>query len=278
MENSGTGIVQSLERALNIMDILSTCPEGLSIKDLSNETGLHKSTIHRLLQTLRSKNYVYQDHRTERYHLGAKILEMSANMLEGSDIRSIAKPVLENLCMNIHETVHLSILDGSNAVYIDKLDDPNRVLRMYSQIGKRIPVFCSAVGKALVAWLDKRELQKVLDGIQYEQKTQFTVMDHESFLAELNHVRNCGYAIDWAEHEEDIFCVAAPVFDREKRVVAAISTATIRWGLSVELFCEMRRQVWQAAKQVSKYLGCGCYPIVFVPDENEIARINDLHQ
>lgn len=276
MANNNTGNVQSLERSLTIIDILSAHPEGLSIKDLSEKTELHKSTVHRLLQTLRTRNYVYQDRRTERYHLGAKILEIAASMMESYDIRSVARPVLEDLCDGIQETVHLSILDGTDAVYIDKLENQSRVLRMYSQVGKRIPVFCSAIGKAMVAWLDDTALQKIVDNIRFEKKTPYTLADKGTFLDNLKQIRTCGYAVDWLEHEESILCVASPIFDQEKHVVAAISISTVVWGLTADLFCKMREQVYQAAKRISMYLGCGSYPAAFVPSEEEVLRICQL--
>ena len=275
-KTNASTVVQSLERALVIVDILSTNADGLSIKELSEQTELHKSTVYRLLQTLRAHNYVYQDYRTERYHLGAKILELSANMIERYDIRSLARPVLENLCNTIGETVHLSILDGCDSVYIDKIENENRVIRMYSQIGKRIPVFCSSTGKVLVAWADEPERQRILDNIQFKRRTPNTIVDMDSYLKNLEEVRAHGYAVDWFEHEDSIFCIASPVFDREKNVVAAISVSATAWDLSVSLYSTMRQQVWLAAQLVSKYLGCANYPIHFSPSCDEIQRIEEM--
>jgi len=265
--------VQSLERALIIMDTLSSQTNGLSIKELSERTNLHKSTVHRLLQTLRLYNYVYQDNRTEQYHLGAKILEMGANMMDSFDVRTIARPVLESLCKEVGEAVHLCILDGLAAVYIDKIDNETRSIRMYSQIGKRIPVFCSASGKVLIAWLDSRERNNLVSQIQFTKYTETTLADQQSLLVELDETTRKGYAVDWFEHEDSVFCVASPVFNREKRVAAAVSVSAGCWNMDLELFNKMRREVFRAAKQISKYMGCGTYPIAFDPVEEDIAKL-----
>lgn len=147
---------------------------------------------------------------------------------------------------------------------------------MYSQIGKRIPVFCSSIGKALVAWTNEPERQRILDSIQFKRRTKNTIVDLDSYLKNLEEVRAHGYAVDWFEHEDSIFCIASPVFDREKNVVAAISVSATAWDLSVSLYSTMRQQVWLAAQLVSKYLGCANYPIPFSPSPDEIQRIEEM--
>lgn len=269
----GIAYVQSLERALNIMDVLSTKSEGYSIKDLSADTGLNKSTVHRLLQTLRAHGYVYQDRQTEEYHLGYKILELSAHVMESFDIRSIARPLLEELCASTREAVHLSVLDDLDTIYIDKIDNAQRTIRMYSQIGKRIPVYCSATGKALLSLMGPSQLGQLVSRISFERKTNNTITCADDLFAELADVRKHGYAVDWFEHEDSIFCVAAPIFDREKKSIAAISVSAAIWDLSMELFFKMSEQVYLSAKRISKYLGCGDYPLVFLPRPKDQERI-----
>ena len=114
--------VQSLERALQIMNYLGTQTNGCGLRELSRQTGLNKSTVYRMLQTLCAYGYVYQDRNTEDYHLGLKILELSAQIMDGFDIRSIARPVLEDLCAVTGESVHLSVLNGLDAIYIENAD------------------------------------------------------------------------------------------------------------------------------------------------------------
>ena len=272
METDTKSSVQSIDRALSIIEILST-NNGLSIKSLSEKTSLHKSTVYRLLQTLRMHNYVYQDSRTEQYFLGAKILELSANLMSNLDIRSVARPVLEKLCIETKQTVHLCILDGTDAVYIDKLENEHQAIRMYSQIGKHIPAYCSSAGKALVAWSEEEVRNRVISSINFFTRTKHTIINKEDYLRELAAVLRKGYAVDWCEHEENIWCVAAPVFDREQRVIAAISVSAGVWSLNAEQFVNMCEKTSWAAKTVSKYMGCRNSPATFSLDEADIRRI-----
>lgn len=267
--------VQSLERALQIMNYLGTQTNGCGLRELSRQTGLNKSTVYRMLQTLCAYGYVYQDRNTEDYHLGLKILELSAQIMDGFDIRSIARPVLEDLCAVTGESVHLSVLNGLDAIYIEKIDNSQRTIRMYSQIGKHIPIYCSASGKALVAWMDGVELQQLISHIEFRPKTKYTIMSIQALNEDLAETRRQGYAVDWFEHEDSIFCIAAPIFDREKRIIAAISVSAAQWDLSMELFSKMREQAFLSARKISKYLGCGTYPIQFQPTGRDQERIQN---
>ena len=271
-KNSG---VQSLERALNIIEALSARSGGLGVSEISEVTHLHKSTVHRLLSTLRSYNYVYQDARTEKYLLGSKILEISGSIMDGFDVRTIARPVLEELCRDVGEAVHLCILDGLDAVYIDKIDNESRSIRMYSQIGKRIPVYSSASGKVLLAEENKDKLELLASRLDFINFTKYTIKNKESFLSEISQIPKRGYAVDWFEHEDSVLCIAAPIFNLEKKIVAAISVSAGIWNLDENLFSKMREEVYLAAKKVSKYMGASSYPIEFSPDENDLIRLTE---
>ncbi len=271
-KNSG---VQSLERALNIIEALSSRSGGLGVSEISEVTHLHKSTVHRLLSTLRAYNYVYQDARTEKYLLGSKILEISGSIMDGFDVRTIARPVLEALCRDVGEAVHLCILDSLDAVYIDKIDNETRSIRMYSQIGKRIPVYSSASGKVLLAGENKDKLELLASRLDFITFTKYTIKNKESFISEISDISKRGYAVDWFEHEDSVLCIAAPIFNLEKKIVAAISVSAGIWNLDDALFSKMREEVYFAAKKVSKYMGCGSYPIDFNPAENDLIRLTE---
>ena len=189
MNNEAKPSVQSLERALILLDRLSENPGGCTLKRLGELTSLHKSTIHRLLHTLINYGYVYQDDTTERYHMGYKPLSLSNTLLENMDIRDIARPFLKELCDVTGKTVHLLIQNGADAVYIDKVENPNRAIRMYSQIGKRIPLYCSASGKVLLAWLPEEKIRLTLGESPFKRYTKNTICDIESLLIDFRAVR-----------------------------------------------------------------------------------------
>lgn len=268
MKNSTNTNVQSLERALILLEKLSENPDGCSIKRLTELTSLHKSTVHRLLHTLANYGYTYQDDSTERYHLGYKPLALSNALLESMDIRSIARPFLKELCDLSGETVHLQIQNGAYAVYIDKVENHNRAISMYSQIGKRIPMYCSAGGKALLAWQSEDRVRSIVGEQPFKCYTKNTIGDIDTLLKELAQIRSQGYAVDWFEHEDNIFCIASPVFGSTNQVVAAVSLSGILLQTAdTPHFAKYPVQVDKAAHQISMRLGCTRYPVVFnAPD------------
>lgn len=263
-----SGNVQSLERAFILLEVLAANSEGCSIKHLSGETGLHKSTVHRLLQTLMSFGYVRQEKSTERYHLGMAILSLSGALLDGLDIRTAARPLMQELCQKTGETVNLSVLSSSFAVFVDKVGNPNRTIQVYSQIGKSVPIYCSSSGKALLAWLPEEQAHTLLGEGPFRRYTPDTITDPEVLFEQLKVIRASGYAVDWAEVEENVFCVAAPIFDRFEQVVAAISISGTTLNVVPEAVLSLCKQINRTARLVSERLGCAHSPAVFNPPQS----------
>ncbi|MGE5614314.1 MAG: IclR family transcriptional regulator [Bacillota bacterium] len=255
--------VQSLERALAILDKLSEKPNGCSIKYLSEATKLNKSTVHRLLHTLIKCGYARQDAKSDLYYLGMRILELSSNMIHNTDIVHIAKPFIRNLCHETGQVIQLTIRSDNYAVFIDKVENPRQVVRMYSQIGKSIPVYCSSSGKALLAWEPDEEILNVINSIEFVQYTDTTICNKESLLNQLQDIRKKGYATDWFEHEEDICCIAAPIFNSNNQTVAAICLAGTMLQINSSVLANYACKVNETARLISRELGCLNYPAVF---------------
>jgi len=214
--------VQSLERALTILNKLSEYPDGIQIARLSEQVGLTKSTVHRLLATLSSMNYVVKDEETDKYKLGLQVLFLSRNLLNNSNIVTIAKPYLERLSQEVNETVHLCIEDQGEVVYIDKIES-NQTIRMYSRIGSRAPMYCTGVGKILLSDKDQDTLEKIASTIHFIPKTPNTITSKEEFLKEIERVKNQGYALDNAENEAVLMCIASPIYDHRGKIIASFS-------------------------------------------------------
>ncbi|SHM67347.1 IclR family transcriptional regulator [Gracilibacillus kekensis] len=217
-------MVQSVERTLSILELLGKHPDGLSMTVLAKEINLAKSTTHRLLNTLLVKGYVQQDHQTGYYALGTQCLVLASHLLNNMDIRTVAKEALHNLSRTTAEVVHLCIHDRNEVVYIDKVES-KQTLRMYSQIGRRAYMHCTGVGKVLLADFEPDELDQYIKEQGLPKFTGTTIIDSDRLQAELTMIKEKGYAIDEQEHENGIRCIAAPVFDHEGKVVAAISIA-----------------------------------------------------
>jgi DNA-binding IclR family transcriptional regulator len=246
--------VQSLERALKILDVLAKNPDGLGVTEISREIDLHKSTVYRLLSTFVKWGYVDQDKKLEKYKLGLKIVELSNCILSSLGLREVARPYLEELMKYANEVVHLCVLSDGEVVYIDKVECPSTI-RMYSQIGKRAPVHCTGVGKAILAFLPEEEAIRILKAKGLPQKTPNTITNLEEMLKHLEKIRELEYAVDNVEHEEGIRCVATPLFDHTNKVVASISISGPDYRVTEDRIPELAEKIKEIAQQISRKLG-----------------------
>ena len=218
--------VQSLERALNILEVMAQEGAAMTVTELSEKVGLKISTVHRLLTTLGHRGYVKQDSDSSKYRLGLKMLEIGNAALYHFDIRTIARPYLEELVERCNETANLAMLDGIDVVYIDQVESHNMIIvKMFAQPGNRGPVHSTASGKALLAYLPPDKLETALSQVEFVRYTSETITDREQLEKELQRIRLEKYALDWGEMEEHVRCIAAPVFDHEGKVVASISVS-----------------------------------------------------
>jgi IclR family KDG regulon transcriptional repressor len=247
-------IIQSVERALSILDLFDEYETELKITDISGRMQLHKSTVHSLLKTLQVKGYIEQNVDNGKYRLGMKLFERGNLVIRRLDLRSIAKKYLVELSAKTQNTVHLVILDGKEGIYIEKVEGSSATV-LYSRIGRRIPVHCSAVGKALIANKNDRELKEILRGYEYIQQTPNTIMDEDSFVAELEKVKKNGFAIDSEENEPGITCIAVPIWDHTGSVVAAMSMSQHSASVSREKLEQTVAILKEAADKISSELG-----------------------
>lgn len=255
MDEDKKGNVQSLERALQLIDILSEKPDGLSLKQLTELSGLNKSTIHRLLKTLSAHGYVYQYSENESYHLGVKILSLGNTLLKNMDVREIARPFLKELSNKTGDVAQLSIECDGKVVYIDKVDNPDKPIRTISQIGRALPVHCSAAGKVIMAWRSQEEIDKKIGFGPYKAYTKNTITDYDVLMEQLAQVRNQGYATDWFEHQDNIYCIGAPIYDSNHEVVAAISLSSTSLDMNPANLEGMYLLVQQTAMKISLGMG-----------------------
>ncbi len=249
-------IIQSVERALKILDLFDEYDTELRITDISERMALHKSTVHSLLKTLRKHHYIEQNQETGKYRLGLKLFERGNYVIRSMDLRTVAKDYLVELSKKTGRTVHLVILDGREGVYIDKVESSASTV-LYSRIGRRVPIHSSGVGKALVAFKEEEELKKLLAGYEYCVQTPNTITEEETFLNELKLIRERGYAIDNQENEPGVCCVALPIRDHTGQVVAAISSSTTASEVAEEELLKTVELITETANNLSKKLGYG---------------------
>jgi len=251
-------LVQTIERASSILDILGQSPQGISIRELSAKIKLPKGTTHRLLSSLSYFGYVRQDPKTRNYLLGLKLVELGQLLLSQLDLRKEAEPFLKDLAERTKETVHLVFLDRNEIVYIDKVEtDQNPSgLKMASRVGLRNPAHSSAVGKVLLAHFPEEELKNFIKEKGIAKRTENTIADPAQLKEHLKSVRAQGYAIDDEENEKGIRCVAAPIYNEVGKPVAAISISGPAFRITKKVIQEsLKKEVMETALKISQRLG-----------------------
>lgn len=247
-------LIQSIERAADVLEIFLTTNSELSVKEISEKVNLSKSTVHGIIKTLEHRGYLQQNPDDLKYRLGIKLFELGNFVGKHLDIRSIARPIIKDLVNELNETVHLVLLNRNEIIYIEKEDGP-RTLTMYSHIGKRAPVHCTGVGKAILAYLSDQEVDRLLSIQNLQPFTEFTITDKEAIKNHLQSVRECGYAVDDEEIELGLKCIAAPIFNHQGNVIASISCAAPKIRLDEERLPKVIAGIQKAASEISKALG-----------------------
>lgn len=251
-------LVQTIERTALILEVLGLFPKGLSLGALAEKVSLPKGTTHRLLTSLAYFDFVRQDDSDKHYSLGFRLVELGNLLLSHIDLRKEAHPHLVALSESVEETVHLVILDQNKALYIDKVDmQPRRGgLQMVSTLGARIPLYCTAVGKVLLAAMPEQTAEQIIRNEERSRLASNTITDPKDIMEHLGKIRCAGYAIDDEENEEGVRCVAAPIRDNSGRVIAAISISGSTTRISYEkIETFLKLQVMQTAKRISTELG-----------------------
>jgi IclR family transcriptional regulator, pca regulon regulatory protein len=228
----GVGLSQSLERGLAILCAFTPNRPALGISELAQELALTRSTTHRYVATLASLGFLEQDDATRKYRLGPRVLDLGFSTLASLELREIAAPHLRRLTDTTGHTSNLAIRDDTDVILIDRVRGrPGRHhhLEFSLHVGSRIPAYCSATGKILLAHLSRPDLDRLLDRIELIQRGPRTLTSRDALLAELQQVRRTGLAVNDEELESALRSIAAPVRARSGEVVAAINVA-IPWS------------------------------------------------
>jgi DNA-binding IclR family transcriptional regulator len=245
--------IQSVNRALTLLETLAAENGEASLQTLSRKAGLNASTAHRLLRALQSHGLVQQNATTRHYRLGLKLLQLAWAVRSQLDLRKLARSWLERLAVQSGETANLAIREGSAAVYIDQVASSHPI-RAFTQVGARVPLYCTGVGKVLLAHMPDDEAAPFFDDrlIAY---TPQTIIDPVQLQDEIARVRAQGWAPDGEEMQQEVRCIAAPVFDDQSRVVAALSIAGPAQRMGAGRVQELVPIVKHAARDVSLALG-----------------------
>ncbi len=245
--------VQSIERALDIIENAATGRDGKSLTEIAAQTDLHKSTVHRIIATLLKRGYL---DKTEQgnYKVGLKLIEIASYYINDLELQTEARPYVANITSHLGLDAYLGILDGDKVVYIERMDVVSAV-KLYSQIGHRVNAYCSSLGKCLLANYSNEELDEIMADCSFIKFTPNTITDMEGLRAELAKVRKQGWAIDDEEYEPGHRCVGAPIYDYKGDIIASISASGDKHVLTDDRIEEVAEYVMKAASEISKDLG-----------------------
>ena len=247
--------VQSIDRVLDIIEKLSACPRGAALTELADSVGLNISTVHRMLSALAARGYAKKDPETGRYCLTLRLFELGNRVAGSIDWTVAARPQLERLARVTRETVHLVVRDGDEVVYLYKQSPVENVLQTASFVGLRNPMYCTGVGKSILAFLPADEVRSIWARTEPVHFTPRTLTDMDSLCADLAQIQERGWAVDEEEHEVGVVCVAAPVLGYDGRPVGALSVTAPSARMGTEARLRFAREVVDSAYAVSALLG-----------------------
>ncbi len=247
---------QSLDRGLRIIEAIAAINGSATLAEIARKTALARSTAHHLLQALVDFGYLVQDIRARTYTLGPKLFRLTGRAWSKEQLAEIAMPFLDELSRRTGEGTSLAVLRDGVVTVIAKRE-PEGPVRVVQEVGARRPIYCTAVGKALAAWLPEQELTGIIQRTLFERKTPNTLISPTAFRRELARIRATGFALDNEEHVEGIRCIAAPVRDHSGEVRASLCVVGPKNHLPQRRLPEIRQVLAALAADLSTRLGHG---------------------
>jgi DNA-binding IclR family transcriptional regulator len=245
--------ITSLQRGLRLLHLFSESPRGLTAKQVAGLSRLPVSTVHRFLANLVTASFLSCDG-DGRYNLGIACFAIGQAAVGQFDIRRLSLPYLTELNQQTRETIHLTIRIGLTAVYVEKLDSPEP-LRIHSRIGSGVPLYCTAVGKVMLAYMPSEERDRILSELDLKRMTPNTVGNLQELAAELYRVHKNGYACDLEEHEMHVRCLAAPIWDHTGNVRSSLSITAPVVRMPITRLRQLAPLIQNAGLEISRQLG-----------------------
>jgi len=248
--------IRVLMRAAEILNCFTAMEPKKSLVSLASETGLHKSTVYRILETLEELNWVRREEESGLYRLGVGIFELGSRAVSGLDFYNVSRPFMDDLVNLTGQSVHLVVHDNGEALYLNKIEKPGAFITQPSSVGFRLPLHCTAVGKVLLAFMSKEEVEAIIQKKGLPRFTEKTIVNKDDLLRALSEVRSKGYAIDDEEIKVGLRCVAAPIKGHIGNVLAAISVSGLSSYFNDEKLPELCQVITGTARKISSELGC----------------------
>ena len=253
MDDKKTKSVPALERALKILEMLANSRTGLTLAEVARHLGLARSSTHYLLLTLERTGYLYRNKQTSRYMFGVKLFTLANTGLGGLGVRQQAGPFLNALGQKTKLTVNMAILEQNEVVLIEKVEPPS-IFRLATWVGQRLPLHCTGLGKALLAYLPDPELDQIIKA-GLLRHNENTIVSPKKLREHLELVRKLGYAVDNEEATIGLRGIGAPILDRDSQAIASISVSGTTTQITEENLSSLAGKVKQAATEISRCLG-----------------------
>lgn len=246
--------IGSVEKAIHILDVVASSEHGLGVTEISTALGCGVSATYHLLNTLRRGDLLQQDPQTKKYSIGIGLFRLSALAQRQNTLTFIAQPFLEELSRSCGETSNLVVLQGQETVYVAQ-SESNNMVKMFTQLGARVPWYCTGGGKVILAFLPQETQQSTLQEAKLLRFTENTLTRRSDLVRELAEIRACGYGFDRGEREEGVICIAVPVFNASGEPVAAMSVSGPGYRLTHKGIDSMVEKVRCSAAALSERLG-----------------------
>jgi IclR family acetate operon transcriptional repressor len=252
---AGADQVQSLIRALTLLNrIAESSDDGATLTDLAQQVGLPASTAHRLLTTLEQERYIRFNNEGRLWSVGVQAFVVGCTFTKTRTLAGVARPHMRHLMEDGGETVNLAVEDEGEAVYLSQVEC-RQMMRAFARPGSRVPLHCSAVGKAILSGTSDKRLSKILHQRGMPRLTVKTITSPSALRADLERVRACGYAIDDEEHAVGLRCIAAPIFDETGDVVGAVSASGPMARIGDDRMAQLGALVLEASRAISADMG-----------------------
>ena len=246
----------AVERALNILEAAAQRRDGLTNAEISRKLGIPKSSASYILRTLEKRSYLRREAETGRYRLGLKILSLGGDAQANLDIADVALPFMRILGEKIRMTVHLAVLDQGEAVYIEKVEAPG-FFKVNTWVGRRMFLHSTSVGKCLLAWLPKHDIENIVKQQGLKKRTPKTITSITRLIAELEHVKQSGYAVDDEENSLGARCLGAPIFDTIGNVTAALGASGTLTQTDEDSMPRIIEALKETARRISRQMQKG---------------------
>lgn len=251
--DAGTKPVRSVQKAFMILEAIAE-NKNMGVSDLSRYLGWHKSTLFGILSTLEQAGYVVKDPDNSRYSLSLKLFGLSSKAIQDLDLYQIVHPYLKQLTEKNGETTHFVLPDKYEVIYVDKVESSGSI-RICTQIGKRMPYYCTGVGKAILAFQSEDEIKKILSYSRLISYTNHTITDYNALLRECERIRKNGYALDKEEVEDGLYCVAVPILSESGKAIAAMSMAGPTIRMTQERLPGLIEDLMRSSTEISRCIG-----------------------